>query len=135
MNLSLSPCVLSSANSCRRSRQRRSSPLKTLDVTMPQAGYCTAVGLEYGCIGMGTLIRSGLRVPWMPCLHAIPTSCNWAADWCMMVVLAPVVEAARLPRVCPMALGYGLPPSCNSTYTSRSIPILTPTCQTSQILL
>ncbi len=24
-----------------------------------------------------------------------------------MAVLAPVVEAARLPRVCPMALGYG----------------------------
>ena len=31
---------------------------------------------------------------------------------CMVTVLAPVVEAARLPRVCPMALGYGLPP-CN----------------------
>ena len=29
---------------------------------------------------------------------------------CMVAVLAPVVEAARLPRVCPMALGYGLPP-------------------------
>ncbi len=29
---------------------------------------------------------------------------------CMVTVLAPVVEAARLPRVCPMALGYGLPP-------------------------
>ncbi len=24
---------------------------------------------------------------------------------CMVIVLAPVVEAARLPRVCPMALG------------------------------
>ena len=32
---------------------------------------------------------------------------------CMVIVLAPVVEAARLPRVCPMALGYGLPP-CNN---------------------
>ena len=31
----------------------------------------------------------------------------------MVTVLAPVVEAARLPRVCPMALGYGLPP-CNN---------------------
>ena len=29
---------------------------------------------------------------------------------CMVTVLAPVVEAARLPRVCHMALGYGLPP-------------------------
>ena len=32
----------------------------------------------------------------------------------MVTVLAPVVEAARLPRVCPMALGYGLPPCNNS---------------------
>ena len=30
---------------------------------------------------------------------------------CMVIVLARVVEAARLPRVCPMALGYGLPPN------------------------
>ncbi len=29
---------------------------------------------------------------------------------CMVTMLAPVVEAARLPRVCPMALGYRLPP-------------------------
>ena len=28
---------------------------------------------------------------------------------CMVTVLAPVVEAARVPCVCPMALGYGLP--------------------------
>jgi len=26
------------------------SPLETLDVTMPQAGCCVAVGLDYGCI-------------------------------------------------------------------------------------
>ena len=32
---------------------------------------------------------------------------------CKVTMLAPVVEAARLPRVCPMALGYGLPP-CNN---------------------
>ncbi len=37
-------------------------------------------------------------------------TCNWAAPDCMVIVLAPVVEAARLPRVCPVALGYGLPP-------------------------
>ena len=55
-------CVFSPASSCRRSRQRRSSPLETLDVTMPQAGCCVAVGLEYGCISVGTLIHSGLRV-------------------------------------------------------------------------
>ncbi len=29
-----------------------------------------------------------------------------AQTYCMVTVLAPVVEAARLPRVCPMALGY-----------------------------
>ena len=33
---------------------------------------------------------------------------------CMVVLLAPVVEAARVPRVCPMALGYGLPPCKNN---------------------
>ena len=27
----------------------------------------------------------------------------------MVAVLGPMVEAARLPRVCPMALGYGSP--------------------------
>ena len=26
---------------------------------------------------------------------------------CMVIVLAPVVEATRLPHVCPIALGYG----------------------------
>ena len=36
---------------------------------------------------------------------------------CMVTVLAPVVEAARLPRVCPMALGYGLPPCNYNTFT------------------
>ena len=35
---------------------------------------------------------------------------------CMVTVLAPVVEAARLPRVCPMALGYGLPPCDNNNH-------------------
>ena len=33
-----------------RSRQRRSYPLESLDVTMPQAGGCVAVGLENGCL-------------------------------------------------------------------------------------
>ena len=27
----------------------------------------------------------------------------------MVAVLGPMVEAARLPRACPMALGYGSP--------------------------
>ena len=35
---------------------------------------------------------------------------------CMVTVLAPVVEAARLPCVCPLTLGYGLPPcNCHNT--------------------
>ncbi len=29
---------------------------------------------------------------------------------CVVIVSAPVVEAAKLPRVCPMASCYGLPP-------------------------
>ena len=37
---------------------------------------------------------------------------------CMVTVLVPVVEAARLPRVCPMALGYGLPPCDNNNDAS-----------------
>ena len=49
-----------------------------------------------------------------PCksLLALPRRCNSTSlqTGCMVIVLAPVVEAARPPRVCPMALGYGLPP-------------------------
>ena len=41
------------------------------------------------------------------------SSCNWVED-CMVAMLDPAVEAARLPRVCPMTLGYrGLPRSSN----------------------
>ena len=42
---------------------------------------------------------------------------------CMVIVLAPVVEAARLPRVCPMALGYGLPPCNNNIIMTWSAPL------------
>ena len=44
---------------------------------------------------------------------------------CMVTVLAPVVEAARLPRVCPMALGYGLPP-CNDNSTEDATQTVRP---------
>ncbi len=43
---------------------------------------------------------------------------------CMVTVLAPVVEAARLPHVCPMALGYGLPP-CTNSLISPAFPVPT----------
>ena len=44
---------------------------------------------------------------------------------CMVTVLGPMVEAARLPRVCPMALGYESLP-CNKLMQS---------CQTSLLRL
>ena len=50
----------------------------------------------------------GLSMPYA--VHAILTSCNWAADRLRGGCAGPVVQAARLPLVCPMALGYGLPP-------------------------
>ena len=46
----------------------------------------------------------------------------------MVVVLAPVVEAARLPRVCPVALGYGLPP-CNNNCNLLTNIALPGACQ------
>ena len=54
---------------------RRSSPLETLDVILPQAGCCVAVGLEYRCIyislyryiGVGTPVHLGLSVSWIAC--------------------------------------------------------------------
>ena len=50
-------------------QMRRSSPLETLDVIMPQAGCCVAVGLEYRCtyIGVGTPVHLGLSVSWIAC--------------------------------------------------------------------
>ena len=48
---------------------------------------------------------------------------------CMVTVLAHVVEAARLPRVCPMALGYGLPP-CKNNNMHIQMPLYIPyNCQ------
>ena len=42
-------------------------------------------------------------------VHVIPHHAIGLQTDCMVIVLAPVVEAAGLPRVCPFALGYGLP--------------------------
>ena len=49
---------------------------------------------------------------------------------CMMVLLAPVVEAAKFPRVCPMPLGYGLPP-CNDNDAGKSCKAKACFCSTS----
>ena len=80
---------------------------------MPQAGCCVALGLEHGCLGVGTpslhLPRLEYALESMLCMLSQHHAIGLQTD-CMVAVLAPVVEAARLPRVCPMALGYGLPP-------------------------
>ena len=59
------------------------------------------------------------------CLSKTTLGCNLAAvegkPQLSSAVLAPVVEAARLPRVCPMALGYGLPPCNNNTCPTRIV--------------
>ncbi len=48
-------------------------------------------------------------------VHAVPMSCICSINIglqtdCIGAVLAPVVEAARLPHACPMAPGYRLRP-------------------------
>lgn len=61
----------------------------------------------------GQMLRLGFDV-----VHAIPASCDWAADWLHGAVVAqhsrpgraPCGEVARLTCVGPMAPGYGLPP-------------------------
>ena len=91
---------------------------------MPQAGCCVAVGLGYGCIGAHTWghlftqarVRLGCHVDMLSQHHAIGLQTG-----CTVVVLARVVEAARLPRVCPMALGYGVPPCINNNYLLLSL--------------
>ena len=73
---------VSRLSSCRRSKMRRSSPLETLDVIMPQAGCCVAVGLEYGCIGVGTPV---LSVSWIACIacynNIVQLGCRLIAWW------------------------------------------------------
>ena len=94
---------------CCRSRQRRSSPLETLDVTSLVLRRCGA-GVWVPWCGDTKVPRLEYALELMFCMpsqhHAIGLQTG-----CMVTVLAPVVEAARLPRVCPMALGYGLPPT------------------------
>ena len=87
-----------------------SSPLETLNVTSLVLSRCGA-GVWVPWCGDTKVPRLEYALEMMFCMpsqhHAIGLQTG-----CMVTVLAPVVEAARLPRVCPMALGYGLPP-CN----------------------
>ena len=93
------------------SRQRRSSPLETLDVTSLVLRCCGA-GVWVPWCGDTKVPRLEYALELMFCMpsqhHAIGLQTG-----CMVTMPAPMVEAARLPRVCPMALGYGLPP-CNN---------------------
>ena len=72
------------------------------------------MGLEYGYLGVGTPKYPALSMP-LELMFCMPSQHHTIGlqTGCMVTVLALVVEAARLPRVCPMALGYGLPP-CNN---------------------
>ncbi len=93
--------------------------LETLDVIMPQARCCVAMGLEYRCVGVGTPLGTPLDTTGralgpecaLDCLYCIlqqhcairlPTNC-------MVAVPAPMV---RLPDPHVSApwpeLGYGL---------------------------
>ena len=66
-------------------QMRRSFPLETLDVIMPQAGCSVAVGLEYGCTGVGTLVHLGLSVSWIACIacynNIVQLGCRLIAWW------------------------------------------------------
>ena len=92
-------------------------PLQTEEVLSPRkpstspAWCCVAVGLEYGGFGVGTPRLPRLEYALELVLYMLSQhhAIGLQTD-CMVTVLAPVVEAARLPRVCPMALGYDLPP-------------------------
>ena len=72
---------------------RRSSPLETLNVIMPQAGFCVAVGLECGCTGVGDTSASGLQCV-LDCLYCMlqqHRAVGLQTD-CMVAVPAPVVS-------------------------------------------
>ncbi len=43
-------------------------------------------------------------------IHALATHADGLQTDCMVGVLAPVAEAARISRICPMAPGYRCPP-------------------------
>ena len=68
-----------------RSKMRRSFPLETLDIIMPEAGCCIAVGLEYRCTGVGSPVHLGLRLSWIACTacynNIVQLGCRLIACW------------------------------------------------------
>ena len=54
---------------CCCSRQRRSPPLETLDVTSFVLRRC---GAEYGYLGVGTPRYPGMSMPWSQCFACHP---------------------------------------------------------------
>ena len=92
-------------------------PLQTEEVLSPRnlstspAGVASLWGWSMGALGVGTPRLPRLEYALELVLYMLSQhhAIGLQTD-CMVTVLAPVVEAARLPRVCPMALGYGLPP-------------------------
>ena len=56
-----------------------------------------------------TLPRLVYALESMLCMLSAHCAIGLQTD-CMVIVLVPVIEAARLPRECPIALGYGLLP-------------------------
>ena len=59
--------------------------LETLDVIMPQARCCVAMGFKYRCVGVGTLVHLGLSVPWIACTacynNIVQLGCGLIAWW------------------------------------------------------
>ena len=60
-------------------------PLETLDVIMPQAGCCVAVGLEYRCTGVGTPLHLGLSVSWTACIACYNNIINTMQLGCRLI--------------------------------------------------
>ena len=85
----------------------------TLDVILGQ-GFASLWGWSMDVSSEGPLVHPGMSIYALDLMLCMPSqhhAIGLQTD-CVVVVPAPVVslEAARLPRACPMALGYGLPP-------------------------
>ena len=88
--------------------QRCDSGVQVLSPRKPStspAWCCVAVGLEYGGFGVGTPRLPRLEYALELVLYMLSQhhAIGLQTD-CMVTVLAPVVEAAELPRVCPTSL-------------------------------
>ena len=73
-------------------------------------GCCVTVGLEHGCLGVGTASACGLWYTLRSMVCMLSQHCaNGLQSHCMVVVLALMVEAARYPRMrIHMPYGPGL---------------------------